>query len=215
MTWRQSAAEKMAWHGRIISVQPRIRLLRSFDQRHHNYLGYVLYLTGAVAGENRNFSVAVGKAAQEKHSFSAGMDLSGMAAPVADQRLEAAEFYKASGIKVIAQGPSAPESGSPFSGTPPNLETYRSRGHRRLDARTYQGKCLQCIWGCRMPVEMIIDQWNPSGKRYRFETFCYGPKSCAFYRAGPKRRVPGRQGMSYTEEDWVDDDATAHRGEDE
>ncbi len=35
--------------------------------------------------------------------------------------------------------------------------------------------------------------------------------SCVFYRAGPKRIVPGRQEMSYTEEDWVDDDATAHR----
>jgi hypothetical protein len=24
-----------------------------------------------------------------------------------------------------------------------------------------------------MPVEIIIDHWNPSQKRYRFETFCY------------------------------------------
>ena len=60
-----------------------------------------------------------------------------------------------------------------------------------------------------MPVEMIIDHWNPSQKRYRFETFCYGPKSCFLYRA--TRKVPGRKGMSYTEEDWVDEDATSHR----
>ena len=33
--------EKIAWSGYIISVQPRIRLLRSFDQRHHSYQGYV------------------------------------------------------------------------------------------------------------------------------------------------------------------------------
>ena len=98
---------------------------------------------------------------------------------------------------------------------PPDLQTYRSRGHRRLDARTFESKCLQCIWGCRMPVEMIVDQWNPSLKRYRYETFCYGPKSCAFYRAGAKRKVPGRQGMTYTEEDWVDEDATSHRDADE
>jgi len=76
-------------------------------------------------------------------------------------------------------------------------------------------KCRTCIWGCRMPVEMIIDHWNPSRKRHRFETFCYGPKSCSFYRAGPTRKVPGRKGMSYTEEDWVDEDATAHRGPDD
>jgi len=29
------------------------------------------------------------------------------------------------------------------------------------------------------------------------------------------RKVPGRKGMSYTEEDWVDDDATSHRGPNE
>lgn len=66
-----------------------------------------------------------------------------------------------------------------------------------------------------MPVEMIIDHWNPSKKRYRFETFCYGPKNCSLYRAGPTRKVPGRKGMSYTEEDWGDEDATSHRGPDD
>jgi len=55
-----------------------------------------------------------------------------------------------------------------------------------------------------MPVEMIIDQWNPSRRRYRTETFCYGPRSCPFYKAGPARTVPGRRpGMIHTEEDWV------------
>jgi hypothetical protein len=64
-------------------------------------------------------------------------------------------------------------------------------------------------------VEMIIDQWNPSKRRYRTETFCYGPRSCPLYRSGPARKVPGRHGMSYTEEDWVDDEATSRRGSDE
>jgi hypothetical protein len=54
------------------------------------------------------------------------------------------------------------------------------------------------IWGCRMPVELIIDQWNPSRRRYRTETFCYGPRSCPLYQAGPARQVPGRRrGMTY------------------
>lgn len=52
-------------------------------------------------------------------------------------------------------------------------------------------------------------------KRYRSETFCYGPKSCRFYRPGPSRKVPGRRGMSFDEEDWVDEEETAHRGPDE
>lgn len=70
---------------------------------------------------------------------------------------------------------------------------------------------MPCIWGCRMPVEIIIDHWNPDRRKYRFETFCYGPKSCRFYRAGPTRKVPGRKGMTWEEEDWVDEEATSHR----
>jgi hypothetical protein len=66
-----------------------------------------------------------------------------------------------------------------------------------------------------MAVDMIVDQWKPGQRRYRTETFCYGPKSCRIYRAGPTRKVPGRRGMSWEEEDWVDDDATAHREPDE
>jgi len=63
---------------------------------------------------------------------------------------------------------------------------------------------------------MIIDQWNPSRRRYRAETFCYGPRSCPLYKAGPARTVPGRRpGMIYTEADWVDDQATSHRRPDE
>ncbi len=207
--------EKTAWSGRVVSVQPRIRLMRSFDERSHSYLGYVLRVEGTIEDEPVELMIAIGKAAQAKHRFRADMEACGQAVPVHDPRLEAAGFYKASGLKILKDAEDDPPAGPPFLGVPPGLETYRSRGHRRLDTRTYDAKCTTCIWGCRMPVEMIIDHWNPSKKRYRFETFCYGPKSCAFYRAGPTRKVPGRKGMSYTEEDWVDEDATAHRGPDD
>ena len=103
----------------------------------------------------------------------------------------------------------------PWQGVAPDLDEYRQRGHRRLSARTYASKCLSCIWGCRMAVEIIVDHWNPSQRRYRSETFCYGPKSCPFYKAGPQRTVPGRKGMVWVEEDWVDEDATSHRDNDE
>ena len=207
--------EKVAWSGRVVSIQPRIRLMRSFDERSHNYQGYVLRVEGVVGDEPGEFQIAVGKASQTKHRFRVGMDVSGLAVPVPDLRLETAGFYKASGLKVLKDAESELLNGPPFRCVPPDLEAYRSRGHRRLDTRTYDTKCTTCIWGCRMPVEIIIDHWNPSQKRYRFETFCYGPKSCEFYRAGPKRKVPGRKGMSYTEEDWVDEDGTAHRGPDD
>jgi hypothetical protein len=207
--------EKVAWSGRVVSIQPRIRLLRSFDERSHSYLGYVLRVKGTIGDESGEFRIALGKAAQAKHQFRTGMEVSGLAVPVPDPRLETAGYYKASGLKILKDAGNDPVTGPQFHREPPDLETYRNRGHRRLDIRTYEAKCGTCIWGCRMPVEMIIDHWNPSRKRYRFETFCYGPKSCALYRAGPTRKVPGRKGMSYTEEDWVDEDATAHRGPDD
>jgi hypothetical protein len=121
------------------------------------------------------------------------MEVSGLAVPVPDPRLETAGFYKASGLKILKDAEDEPLSGPPFNGVPPDLETYRSRGHRRLDTRTYGSKCATCMWGCRMPVEMIIDHWNPSQKRYRFETFCYGPKNSSFCRAGSTRKVSGAQ----------------------
>lgn len=206
---------KLFWHGKVISVQPRIRLMRSFDQRSHSYLGYNLGIDGSIGEQQREFVVAVGKSAQAKFQFSIGDIASGFCEPVVDERLEAAEFYKVSKLKVIEKIKSDKFTPSPWLSIPVELETYRQRGHRRLDARIYENKCTTCIWGCKMPVEMIIDQWNPSKKKYRFETFCYGPKSCSFYKAGPTRKVPGRKGMSWEEEDWVDEEAVARRGMDD
>jgi hypothetical protein len=211
----ETQVPRLAWSGRVVAVQPRIRLMRSFDERHHSYQGYVLRIDGRCGDHTGEFLIAVGKGAHEKHRFCVGMDLSGFSIPVDDPRLEAAGFYKTSGIKICKEAESGTFGTPPFLGVPPGLETYRSRGHRRLDIRTYERKCTTCIWACRMPVEMIIDHWNPSQKRYRFETFCYGPKSCSLYRAGATRKVPGRKGMSYTEEDWIDEDATSHREPDD
>jgi hypothetical protein len=129
-------------------------------------------------------------------------------------RLETAELYKVSGLRVLARSAESAESHPPYLSVPPPLEVYRERGHRRLASRTFASKCATCCWGAEMAVEMIIDQWNPSVRRYRRETFCYGPRSCRFYAAGPTRKVPGRKGMSWEEEDWVDEEATSHRGSD-
>jgi hypothetical protein len=206
---------KLRWEGEIVSLQPRIRLMRSFDQRSHAYLGYALSLDGSIGGEARAFAVGIGKAAQAKHAFRVADHVAGEAEPVADPRLELVEFYKAAKLALVARAAAPASAGPPWTGLPPTLEVYRERGHRRLDARTYEAKCARCLWGCRMAVEMIIDQWNPRVREHRFETFCYGPKSCPSYRAGPTRKVPGRKGMSWEEEDWVDEEATEHRGPDE
>jgi len=41
-----------------------------------------------------------------------------------------------------------------------------------------------------MAVEMIIDHWNPSKRRYRTETFCYGPRSCPSTDPARRGRSP-------------------------
>lgn len=177
-------ADKLSWQGKIISVQPRIRLSRSFDQRSHSYLGYAIIIDGIIDEEKREFSVGIGKAAQAKHEFRVNDKISGLSHPVQDKRMEPVEFYKCSKIKVLKHSEEKEKPPPPWHGIPPDLQTYRERGHLRLAARTYKANCQSCKWGCRMPVEMIIDHWNPSHKRYRFETFCYGPKSCKLYKSG-------------------------------
>lgn len=208
-------SNKLDWQGTLLAVQPRIRLMRSFDQRSHSYLGYVLRIEGTIGDEESVFSVGIGQAAQAKHKFRAGDVISGRAESVPDPKIEPCDFYKASGFKVVDRSAEEMPSHPPWLGVPPELPVYRERGHRRLDAKTFSARCVTCLRGCRMPVEMIIDQWNPNRRKYRHETFCYGPKSCLYYRPGPTRKVPGRRGMSWEEEDWVDEDATAHRDDDE
>lgn len=53
-------------------------------------------------GVEREFSVGIGKAAQQKHQFCVGDEITGECVPVADDRLEPVKFYKAS--KLIKTG---------------------------------------------------------------------------------------------------------------
>ena len=118
--------------------------MRSFDQRSHSYLGYILRIRGTLAAEAREFAVALGKGAYEKHHFRVGDRVSGAGESVADSRLETADIYKASGLKIIENAGEAIPSPPPFLGIAPALEVYRERGHRRLAATTYSTKCTTC-----------------------------------------------------------------------
>jgi len=198
---------KVAWRGRVVSVQSRIRLLRSFDERTHSYLGYVLGIEGTLGiREAISFRIALGEGANEKHRFRVGDEISGVSVPVADPELESAGYYKTSALVVRARtnDDTPPDPVPPYHDPAPPLALYRARGHRRLDPSTYAAKCSTCVWGCRMPVEMVIDHWNRSRSRdnvrRRMETFCYGPEDCPAYRAGPVRRVPGRKGMVHEDD---------------
>jgi hypothetical protein len=206
--------ERIEWSGVVIGVQPRIRLTRSFDQRSHTYLGFLLRIEGTLGGVGGVFRVGVGSAAHEKYQFQVSDSVEGVGHRVADPRLEIADVYKASQLRISRDGPVSVSS-APWHGIPPPLRVYRKRGHRRLAATTYEAKCQTCIWGCAMPVEIVLDQWNPGPRRYRTETFCYGPLSCSAYKPGPLRKVPGRREMTYEEPDWVDQNETGHRTPDE
>lgn len=204
-------AGRFSWSGFLTGVQPRARLTRSYDERDPALLGYILRVRGQVADEVREFTVAVGAKSHEKHRFHAGLVVSGAGFPVEDPLLDVAELERASGIEVLVRG-GPPSAAPPWRGEPPPLSVYRDRGFRRLAAQAYTGKCSGCQWGCKMAVEMILDPWHPDRRRYRTETFCFGPLSCPLYRAGPTRKVPGRRGPPWEEEDWVDEAEVSHRG---
>jgi hypothetical protein len=209
---QRPASAKLAWSGIVTSVQPRIRLGRSYNERFHNYFGYLLALNGSIGDETRDFIVAIGPGAHAKHQFRTGDLVSGSGLPVPRPDLEIAELYKASQLTVIERSPdTATSDPPPWLGVPPPIPVYRHRGHRRLESQTYDAICTTCIWGCKMPTEITPDNWKPHVRRYRIETFCYGPLACPRYVAGPARKVPGRGGLIYTEGNAVDKESTSHR----
>ena len=87
--------DKSTFKGTIISIQPRIRLTRSFDEASHTYLGYAIKLEGKIDNEdhveNSNkviFSIGIGKAAHAKYQFKVNDIISGECLPVPDPDME-------------------------------------------------------------------------------------------------------------------------------
>jgi hypothetical protein len=75
---------KSTFKGLIISIQPRIRLTRSFDEASHTYLGYAIKIAGTIDAEESTFSIGIGKAAQAKFNFKVHDIISGACLPVPD-----------------------------------------------------------------------------------------------------------------------------------
>jgi hypothetical protein len=140
------ADNKLSWQDIVIGVQPRIRLTRSFDQRYHTYSGYTLRLQGEIGDEEGEFQVGIGAAAQAKHQFQVGDRVSGRSAPVINLQMEPVDYYKTAGLKLIQRAQGDEYMPPPWYDAPPELEVYRWRGHRRLNAQTYAAKCGGCIW---------------------------------------------------------------------
>jgi len=190
-------SEKVSWQGRVLAVKPRIRLVRSYDQRSHVYLGFSLFLDGSLDEELREFSVGLGKAAQAKHLFRTGDVVSGTSSPVADNRFGERRSLQderpETSLKRAGVGELWPALAR-STALPRDLSRERASSSRCSNLRR---RMPSLHLGCRMPVEMTIDHWNPQKKKYRVERFCYGPKSCRLYPAGATRKVPGRHAMQW------------------
>lgn len=133
------------FRGEVVAVKAGIRLLRSFDQVSHQYLGYTLVL--AVQDSPEGLRVAIGPAAHAKFQFRIGDIISGQGHPVLDPKQEWANLYKASRLQVERRGPTEQDRpADPDGGIAPPLEVYRANGHRRLDPRTCQSQCTPCPW---------------------------------------------------------------------
>jgi hypothetical protein len=207
----ERSMDKIQFTGKIISVKARIRLIRSFDQvPTHQYQGYTLILDGEIDRASRSrFNVAIGPKAHEQHQFRIGDSVRGHAIPVPDSETEWAEFYRVSGLQLIERIRPGNWPPGPDGGIAPPLVQYRAQGHFRLKRKTCETECMQCPFGLTMPTQIILDHWNPSIVKWRFETHCYGPQGCPRYKAGPPFRVPGRS----PEMVYVDDDVERATGE--
>jgi hypothetical protein len=185
-------SDRIPFHGRLTSVQPRIRLKRYVGgERSHTYVGYALRVDGTIRNEKREFWVGVGKVTHAKYRFEIGLVVSGVCRPRVDRRMGVVEFYRVSKLTVEKRIPRPRSPGPPWLGVPPDLAVYQVRRQRRLDARTYEVNCCSCVWGWRMAVETIMADREPPVRRYGTEPCCYGLGSCTLYKA---RSVPYEAG---------------------
>lgn len=212
---KRNEPQKIEWHGTIVSIQPRATVWRYvLDNRTHSEIGYNLFLDGTAKETQCRFSVAISEKQQEKGSFCIGDELKGTAWTKMYNESDYADFYRAGAIKRIkSQEQTADASAPPWKIVPPPLETYSWRGARQLSLSRWKGKCFQCAWANMSAVEIEYN-WGIS-KKYRFESFCYGPKSCPFYDMGKARAVPYKDRGTNYDTGWLDEICTERRDWDE
>lgn len=206
--------KKLHWQGRGVSIQPRTRVWRyKIDNRTHSVQGYNLYLEGAVEGMSGSFSVAISEKQQQKLGLRIGDEVSGTAWTQLYDYTDSADLYRAGELKSIRGSEPTPVIGPPWVMDPPGLSTYPWRGARMLSASRYKGKCFRCIWAAMAAVEIEYN-WGKR-KKHRFESFCYGPKSCKTYSMGKARAVPYKGDGSFWDDGYMDEICTESRDWDE
>ena len=206
---------KISFRGIIRSVQPRSNVWRyRLDNRTHSLTGFNLFLRGTADGEERDFTVAISGKQQDAHHFHIGDEISGTAWTKMYPQLEYADYYRAGALKKISEADVIDEdSREPWLGETPGLKEYDWRGCRMLDKRCWSGKCFRCKWAAMANVAIEYN-WGKSQK-HRFESFCYGPKSCSLYKMGKARAVPYIGEGSDYDTGWMDEICTENRGDDD
>lgn len=211
----ENIQRKISFHGIIKSIQPRSNVWRyRLDNRTHSLIGYNVFLSGEADGEERDFSVAISEKQQEKHKFHVGDEISGTGWTKKYPEWEYADFYRIGSLKKLLESKVVPmEEIAPWVSEVPELSVYDWRGCRMLDKKCWNGKCFVCKWAAMANVTIEYN-WGVSQK-HRFESFCYGPKSCKLYKMGKPRAVPDKQLGSLYDEGWLDDICTENRDDDE
>lgn len=211
----EANAQKISWQGTLQSIQPRTRVWRYLiDNRTHDHLGYNLFIHGENDEGKTDFCVAVSESQLFKGAFQIGDVIQGTAWIKQYPEREFADYYRAGALKVLQKASLPLESIRPWVGQPPVLSVYEERGARMLSQSLWQGKCFTCYWAAMANVEIQWD-FDRNIKKYRFEAFCYGPKSCKNYKMGRPRTVPYKNRPSAQDNGWMDDLCTENRADDE
>jgi hypothetical protein len=202
---------KIEWQGRILSIQPRTTVWRYvIDNRTHSHIGYNLFLEGCANGMNGQFAVAISEKQQQSGGFRIGDIVKGTAWTKKYPEWEYADYYRTGALKLISKDAEELESNSPpWKIIPPDMQTYEWRGARILSLSCWKGKCFQCVWANMANVTIEYD-WGKTQK-WRFESFCYGPKSCKLYKMGKPRSVPYKGKGSFLDDGALDEICTENR----
>ena len=211
----RNTQEKISFSGVILSVQPRSNVWRyRLDNRTHNLTGYNIFLRGTAENVEKDYAVAISEKQQQKLHFRIGDEIMGTAWTKMYPKLEYADYYRAGGLRKLSEA-SIPgeDKAPPWVAEVPELSVYAWRGCRMLDSRLWKNKCFACKWACMANVAIEYN-WGITQK-FRFESFCYGPKSCKLYRMGRPRAVPYKDCGSDYDRGWLDDICTERRGYDD
>lgn len=209
-------SSKMNWQGKIVSIQPRTRVWRYLtDNRTHYHLGYNFFLEGHSSEGKKQFTVAISEKQQIKGLYQIGDVLEGTAWTKMYKEREFADYYRAGSLKLLDRlKDNVKVMPPPWVTMPPSLQIYEERGARMLSRSLWKTKCFQCIWANMANAEIQWD-FDKDIKKYRFETFCYGPKSCKYYKMGRPRSVPYKNRDSALDDGYLDVLCTDERDDDD